>query len=57
MYIGIKKEFKKANFSGFISKFENLSELKIDFQGGEEYFYVNIIINENKNCKINKLCL
>ena len=57
MHIGIKNEFENANFSGLISKFSNLSEFKIDLQAGEEYFNVNIKINENKNCKINKLCI
>ena len=55
MYIGIKKELQNANFSGLINKFNNLSELKLDFQAGEEYFTVNLKIKENENCKINKL--
>lgn len=55
MNIGIKKELQNANLSGLITKFNNLSELKIDFQGGDEYFNVNLRIDENKNCKINKL--
>ena len=53
--IGIKKESQIVNFSGLISKFNNLSELKVDFQAGEEYFNVNLKINENYNNKINKL--
>ena len=53
--IGIKKESQIANFSGLISKFNNLSEIKVDFQAGEEYFNVNLKINENYNYKINKL--
>ena len=55
MYIGIKKELQNVNFSGLINKFKNLSELKVDFQAGEEYFTVNLKIKENSNCKINKL--
>ena len=55
MYIGIKKELQNANFYGLINKFNNLSELKVDFQAGEEYFTVNLKIKETNNCKVNKL--
>lgn len=57
MCIHIKNEFQNANFYGLINKFENLLELSLEFQGGEEYFESNLKIIENDKCKINKFSI
>ena len=57
MCIHMKNEFQNANFYGLINKFENLLELNLEFQGGEEYFESNLKIIENDKCKINKFSI
>ena len=57
MCIHMKNEFQNANFYGLINKFENLLELNLEFQGGEEYLESNLKIIENDKCKINKFSI
>ena len=57
MHIMLKEILENSNISQFISKFENLSELAMHINIGEEESIMELNINENKNCKIDKLYL
>ena len=57
MHIMFKEIMESQNISKFIKKFENLSELKIDMNIGEEEAVMEINIYEDKKCKIDKLSL
>ena len=57
MHIMFKEILESSNISEFIKKFENLSELKIDMNIGEEESIMKLNINEDKKCKIDKLSL
>ena len=57
MHIMFKEIIENSNFSELIEKFENLSELKIDLNIGEEESIMELNINENEKCKIDKLSL
>ena len=57
MHIMFKEIPESSNISEFIKKFENLSELKIDMNIGEEESIMEFNINEDKKCKIDKLSL
>ena len=57
MHIMFKEIMESQNISKFIKKFENLSELKIDMNIGEEEAVMELNINEDKKCKIDKLSL
>ena len=57
MHIMFKEITNNSNISEFIKKFENLSELKIDINIGEEESIMELNINEDKKSKIDKLSL
>ena len=57
MHIMFKEIMEGSNISEFIKKFENLSELKIDINIGEEESIMELNIKENEKCKIDKLSI
>ena len=57
MNIAFKEMYEINNFSEFIKKFENLSEIKIDINIGEDESVMELKIEEDNNCKIDKLSL
>ena len=57
MHIMFKEIMEGSNISEFIKKFENLSELKIDINIGEEESIMELNINEDEKCKIDKLSI
>ena len=57
MHIMFKEIVEGSNISEFIKKFENLSELKIDINIGEEESIMELNINEDEKCKIDKLSI
>ena len=57
MYIMFKEIMEGSNISEFIKKFENLSELKIHINIGEEESIMELNINEDEKCKIDKLSI
>ena len=59
MHIVLREEFESFDVSGFINNFENLSDLKFDINigYGSEDCEMNLKIKEDKNCKIDKLCI
>ena len=57
MHIMFKEIMEGSNISEFIKKFENLSELKIHINIGEEESIMELNIKENEKCKIDKLSI
>ena len=57
MHIMFKEIMEGSNISEFIKKFENLSELKIHINIGEEESIMELNINEDEKCKIDKLSI
>ena len=57
MHIMFKEIVEGSNISEFIKKFENLSELKIHINIGEEESIMELNIKENEKCKIDKLSI
>ena len=57
MHIMFKEIVEGSNISEFIKKFENLSELKIDINIGEEESIMELNIKENEKYKIDKLSI
>jgi hypothetical protein len=57
MHIMFKHVTEINSFSEFIKKFENLSELDIHINIGEEESIMELNINQDKNCKIEKLSI
>ena len=58
MNIGIRELHENFEYKKLIEKFENLSELNVDFNlGEEEPGYTELKIEECKNCKIDKLSI
>lgn len=59
MHVALREEIESFDVSGFINNFENLSDLKFDINIGnaDEDCELNLKIKEDKNCKIDKLCI
>lgn len=57
MHIMFKEIMEGSNISEFIKKFESLSALKIDINIGEEESIMELNINEDEKCKIDKLSI
>ena len=57
MHIMFEHVTEINSFSEFIKKFENLSELDIHINIGEEESIMELNINQDKNCKIEKLSI
>ena len=57
MHIMFKENIESSKISAFIKKFKNLSKLKININIGEEESIMELNINEDKKCKIDKISL
>ena len=57
MNVGFKEIHENGDYYKLIENFENLTELNIDFNVGDEPGDMGLQIKENKNCKIDKLSI
>lgn len=59
MTLNLKGEFDAIKLSGFIDRFENLSELNLDLNigSGDEFLEMDLKVKENKKSKINNLSI